>query len=197
MHLTADILRASLRRGGGNPERLVVSRDDLIPSAVLVPLVALPDGSHLLLTRRSDTVETHKGHIAFPGGMVDEEDRDRIATALRETREELGIGSDAIEIIECLDDFPTPTGFVITPVVGFLRSMPGLDPNPTEVAEAFLVPLSFLLNDNNCTRETRRTEFGPRQTWRYDYDGRVIWGATAAIIRNLILRLRSVSTTRS
>lgn len=191
MHLTPDILRARLGHGGGKPERLVVSRDDLIPSAVLVPLVASPDGSHLLLTRRSDTVETHKGHIAFPGGMVDEEDRDRIATALRETREELGIGHDAIEIIDYLDDFATPTGFVITPVVGFLRSLPAMDPNPAEVAETFLVPVSFLLNDTNCTRETRRTEFGPRQTWRYDYDGRIIWGATAAIIRNLVLQLRS------
>jgi 8-oxo-dGTP pyrophosphatase MutT (NUDIX family) len=139
----------------------------------------------LLLTRRTDTVETHKGHVAFPGGMVDEDDRDRVATALRETWEELGIAGDGIEIIDYLDDLATPTGFVITPVVGFLSSMPTAVPNPAEVAEVFLVPLSFFSDPNNCQRKSRLTDYGLRETWHYEFDGRVIWGATAAIIRDL------------
>lgn len=167
-----------------------MARDGLIPSAVLVPLIAMPDELHMLLTRRTNTVETHKGHIAFPGGMVDEEDHDRIATALRETREEIGVTSDAIEVFGYLDDFATPTGFVITPIVGFLRTMPEILPNEAEVAEVFLVPLSFLLDRSNCTRTMRQTEMGPRETWRFDYDGRVIWGATAAIIHSLVLQLQ-------
>jgi 8-oxo-dGTP pyrophosphatase MutT (NUDIX family) len=164
--------------------------EGLIPAAVLVPLVSLHSGITLLLTRRTDTVETHKGHVAFPGGMVDEDDRDRIATALRETQEELGITADEIETLGCLDDFATPTGFLITPVVGFLRRVPEFCPNPAEVAEVFFVPLSFLSNPQNCRRETRITEFGPRETWHYEYDGRVIWGATAAIIHDLMLLLQ-------
>jgi len=168
--------------------------EGLIPAAVLVPLVSLHSGITLLLTRRTDTVETHKGHVAFPGGMVDEDDRDRIATALRETQEELGIAADEIETLGFLDDFATPTGFLITPVVGFLRRVPEFCPNPAEVAEVFFVPLSFLSNPHNCRRETRITEFGPRETWHYEYDGRVIWGATAAIIHDLMLLLQPPSS---
>jgi 8-oxo-dGTP pyrophosphatase MutT (NUDIX family) len=182
-------LHQALAKARLHAQRTVISREGLIPSAVLVPLVDIDNSTQLLLTKRTDTVETHKGHIAFPGGMVDEEDRDRIATALREAREELGIASDVVEVIDALDDLATPTGFVITPIVGFLRSMPSVVPNPAEVADVFLVPFSFLENPDNCRRETRLTDFGPRETWQYSYNGRIIWGATAAIIRSLMITL--------
>jgi 8-oxo-dGTP pyrophosphatase MutT (NUDIX family) len=185
MTWTADEIRQALHASRLNSGRKTIAREGLIPSAVLVPIVAAGGSAQLLLTRRSDTVETHKGHVAFPGGMVDEDDHDRVATALRETREELGISSDAIEIIGYLDDFATPTGFVITPVVGFLSSLPTAVPNPAEVAEVFLVPLSFLSNPENCQRKSRLTEFGLREIWQFEFEGRVIWGATAAIIRDL------------
>jgi len=188
--LSAEDIRARLRGAQRTPERDRTTHEGLLPSAVLVPLVAAPDGMQLLLTRRTDTVETHKGHIAFPGGMADEEDADRIETALRETREELGIDSHAIEVVGLLDDFATPTGFIITPVVGVFHVLPQLFPNVAEVAEVFLVPLSFFLDERNCAREQRMTDYGLRHTWRFDYEGRVIWGATAAIIRDLIIRLR-------
>jgi 8-oxo-dGTP pyrophosphatase MutT (NUDIX family) len=183
---TAEQIRQTLRHARLQSARRVISREGLIPSAVLVPLVSVGTTTQLLLTQRTNTVETHKGHIAFPGGMVDEDDRDRCATALREVREELGITADAIETIDLLDDLATPTGFIITPVVGFLHVMPHIDPNPAEVADVFLVPFSFLETPANCRRETRLTEFGPRETWQYDYEGRIIWGATAAIIHELM-----------
>ncbi len=176
--------------------RRSIVHEGLIPSAVLVPLVSIEGETHLLLTRRTDTVQTHKGHIAFPGGMVDEEDRDRTATALRETKEELGIAADDILTVGLLDDLATPTGFVITPVVGFLRRLPDLSPSTAEVAEVFFVPLPFLGDERNRRRETRITDIGPRETWRYDYEGRVIWGATAAIIRDLMLLLKPSSSGR-
>lgn len=185
----ADVRNILAKTGRRSAPHTAV-REGLIPAAVLVPLVSIRGETHLLLTRRTDTVETHKGHIAFPGGMVDEDDRDRIATALRETKEELGIAADAIQTLGYLDDFATPTGFVITPVVGFLDRAPDMSPSPAEVAEAFFVPLSFLNDPQNCRRETRITEFGPRETWHYEYHGRIIWGATAAIIHDLMLLLQ-------
>jgi len=177
------------------PRKSIV-REGLIPAAVLVPLVSIHGETHLLLTRRTDTVQTHKGHIAFPGGMVDEDDRDRTATALRETKEELGIAADEILIIGLLDDLATPTGFVITPVVGFLRKAPDMSPSAAEVAEVFFVPLSFLKDERHRRRETRITEFGPREMWHYDYEGRVIWGATATIICDLMSLLHPSSSGR-
>jgi 8-oxo-dGTP pyrophosphatase MutT (NUDIX family) len=190
MLFTLDDIQNALRRVRAHTSRNVIEREGLVPAAVLIPILSLNGETYLLLTRRTDTVETHKGHVAFPGGMVDEEDADRVATALRETREELGIGPDEITPLGALDDLATPTGFIITPIIGYLRTMPGIVPNPDEVAEVFLVPLSFLFADKSCRRETRETEFGTRETWRYDYEGKVIWGATAAIIRDLGLLLQ-------
>jgi 8-oxo-dGTP pyrophosphatase MutT (NUDIX family) len=190
MNWTSGLLHQRLEEFRRQSTRREIAPAGLIPAAVLVPLVPGNGETHLLLTRRTDAVETHKGQVAFPGGMVDEDDRDRMATALRETDEELGIGSAAIEPIGYLDDLATPTGFLITPVLGVLSRMPAMSLNPAEVAEAFLVPLSFFENNINRRRVTRGTEFGPRETWQYDFDGRIIWGATATIIRDLMVMLQ-------
>lgn len=193
MNWTSDTLLRQLGEFRCRSPRREIAPAGLIPAAVLVPLVPGKRETHLLLTRRTDTVETHKGHVAFPGGMVDEDDRDRTATALRETDEELGIGAGAIEPIGYLDDLATPTGFLITPVLGILSGTPAITPNPAEVAESFLVPLSFFENDIHCRRVSRATEFGLRETWQYDFEGRIIWGATAAIIRELMTVLQRAS----
>lgn len=157
----------------------------LIHAAVLVPLYPEENSLHILLTRRTDTVETHKGQIAFPGGIVDPGDRDRVHTALRETEEELGIDPGAIETIGILDDLATPTGFCITPVVGVLAARPAMRPNTEEVADVFTVPLSFFLEPSHAERSVRETPGGRREIWTYRYCGREIWGATAAIIRGM------------
>ncbi len=163
----------------------------LIAAAVLLPVVCAGHEPSLLLTRRTDTVETHKGQIAFPGGMVDETDRDRVHTAVREAEEELGIPPGAVETIGMLDDLSTPTGFTITPVVGLLRTLPALRLSQAEVAEAFTVPLSFFADPANAERELRVFRGVTREVWTYRYEGRVIWGATGTIIHRFMDTLLS------
>jgi 8-oxo-dGTP pyrophosphatase MutT (NUDIX family) len=163
----------------------IAPREGFTPAAVLIPLVVSETGVDLLLTRRTEDLETHKGQIAFPGGTVDDGDASRRHTALRETEEELGIGPAHIEVLGILDDLLTPTGFVITPVVGIVKTLPAMKPNPREVAEVFTVPLTFFAESQNARREWLCTPLGEREVWFYEYEGRVIWGATAAMIRNL------------
>jgi 8-oxo-dGTP pyrophosphatase MutT (NUDIX family) len=182
--LTSTALRAIFRQAADNT-RIPVAREGFTPAAVLIPLLLNASALDVLLTRRTEDVETHKGQIAFPGGMVDVRDTGRWHTALRETEEELGIGRAHIEVLGILDDLLTPTGFVITPVVGIVETLPPLKPNPREVAEVFTVPLEFFADSRNGWRERRSTPLGEREVWFYEYGGRVIWGATAAMIRNL------------
>ena len=171
-----------------------VSRNELSApgfhkSAVLVPLMLLQETSDLLLTKRTDTVETHKGQIAFPGGMVDNDDRDIVHTALRETEEELGIPAGKIETVGILDDLSTPSGYIISPVVGILDRLPILHLNPREVDVAFPVPLRFFADAGNGRCEMREVLGEKRELWFYEYGTHMIWGATAMIIRALLKRI--------
>jgi len=170
-------------------QRLTVERADLTHSAVLVPVVFAAAEPTLLLTLRTDRVETHKGQVAFPGGTVDEDDRDMTHTALRELQEELGVAASAVEVCGMLDDFATPTGFVITPVVGLLRAEPEIHPNAEEVDDVFHVPLAFFADPAHAERELRDIRGERREIWLYRYNGRIIWGATAAVIRNFLTLL--------
>lgn len=184
--LSADHIRTIVPWYEKSGRREVVGRTDLKHSAVLVPLIFAGDEPELLLTRRTDRVETHKGQVAFPGGTVDDDDRDRMHTALRELEEELGIPASAVEICGMLDDHATPTGFVITPVVGILHGPTEVRCSEEEVDEVFQVPLSFFADPAHGERELRQVGGERREIWIYTYDGRTIWGATAAVIRNLL-----------
>ena len=158
-------------------------------AGVLVPLILGAGGADLLFTRRTHHVETHKGQISFPGGTVDEGDADIVHTALREAEEELGIGANLIDIRGILDDHAVPSGFIITPVVGILDALPLLTPNPQEVAEAFTVPFGFFCNPTNGRSELREYRGGRREVWFYEHGEHIIWGATAMIVRSLLLTL--------
>jgi 8-oxo-dGTP pyrophosphatase MutT (NUDIX family) len=116
-----DTLRERLVRALEKPAEAVVRRAGCEPAAVLVPLLLDAEVPELLFTRRTDDVETHKGQVSFPGGVCDESDRGPVDTALRETEEELGIPRRLIDVVGCLPELKTPTGFCITPVVGMLR----------------------------------------------------------------------------
>jgi 8-oxo-dGTP pyrophosphatase MutT (NUDIX family) len=170
-------------------ERNTLAIEGFRRAGVLVPLILGVEGADLLFTRRTDHVETHKGQISFPGGMVDEGDADIVQTALREAEEELGIGSKLIDVKGILDDLAVPSGFIITPVVGILSSLPSLTPNPQEVAEAFSVPLAFFCNPANGRSELRDYRGGKREVWFYEHGEHIIWGATAMIVRSLLLSL--------
>ena len=161
----------------------------LTPAAVLVPLVARPGGLQVLLTQRTDHLHDHAGQVSFPGGRREHTDADPVHTALRETREEIGLVEDFIEVVGLLDDYETGTGFRVTPVVSFVSEGFSLDLDTFEVAEAFEVPLDYLFDPAN--QQTRSRDFnGRRRTYYvFEYRDRMIWGATAGMLMNLYRRV--------
>ena len=158
----------------------------LTPAAVLAPLVLRPAGQTVLLTQRTDHLHDHAGQISFPGGRIEPGDESPEAAALRETIEETGLAADRIELIGRLDTYIVRTGFEVTPVVGFVHPPFDLAPDPFEVAEVFEVPLAFFLDRTNHKRQSR--EFFGAERWFYvmRYENRYIWGATAAMLVNLV-----------
>ena len=162
----------------------------LTPSAVLVPIVRHPDPT-LLLTRRTDHLSRHAGQVAFPGGRASEDDTSLIATALRETEEEIGIRSDLVTVAGFLETYETGTGYAILPVVGFLEEGFTVVPDVNEVAEVFEVPLAFLLDPANRERERVFWQDRWREFYAFRYGSHYIWGATAAMLVNFLDKLRA------
>lgn len=161
----------------------------LRPAAVLVPIIARPEGATVLMTRRSDSLASHTGQIAFPGGRLDPGE-DAVQAALREAREEVALDSAAVEVLGVADGYETVTGFMVTPVIGWLVEPPVVSPAPDEVAEVFEVPWDFLMDPANHRRDFYDPETGPRRWfWAMPWRERYIWGATAAIVRALRARL--------
>jgi 8-oxo-dGTP pyrophosphatase MutT (NUDIX family) len=156
-------------------------------AAVLVPVVAHEQPT-VLLTQRTSHLATHSGQIAFPGGKVDPSDADAIATALRETAEEVGLTADFVSILGTLPLYTTGSAFIITPVVALVRPGFTLAPNAGEVADVFEVPLSFLMNPANHRRHSLVAEGLQREWFSMPYQDqgteRFIWGATAGMLRN-------------
>ena len=187
------------------PEHSVeTSFTDRLPAlaAVLLPLV-MRDELTLLLTERSTNLSTHSGQIAFPGGRTDDTDRDAVDTALREAEEEITLLRDHVEVLGTLPTYVTGSAFIITPVVGLVSPGFQLAPNPSEVADVFEVPLSFLMNPAHHRRHETEFDGVLRQWLSMPYcdpmsqaagsetKERFIWGATAGILRNFYLFLSS------
>ena len=158
-------------------------------AAVLVGLVPRAQGTHVLLTRRNDTLRNHAGQVSFPGGRIDPGDRDAVAAALRETREELDIGAELVAPLGFLDPLSTITGFRVMPVVALLSPDYRARPDPDEVAEAFEVPLAYLLDPAHLTSFAITVAGRSRSVWEYRYPTHRIWGATASMLLNLRQRL--------
>lgn len=165
-----------------------------VPAAVLVGLVPRASGVQVLLTRRTEALRHHAGQVSFPGGRIEAADADAAAAAIRETREEVGIAASAITPLGWLDPLATVTGFTVLPLVATIDAGYHAAPDPREVAEAFEVPLSFLLAAHTLRRVSLDWRGKPRTVLEYaDHDAapaRRIWGATASILFNLRQRLQ-------
>ena len=166
----------------GRYRKKVITDDTLKAAAVLVPLFAREKQYHVLYTQRSDEVNFHKGQVCFPGGTREESDSSLLATALREVQEEIGLNPEDVEVIGELDDITTVTsGYIISPFVGFIPYPYPFRVDRKEIRELFTVPLSALLDEGNFKH------------YSYEYEGHIIWGATAMISRRFAQLLRSES----
>jgi 8-oxo-dGTP pyrophosphatase MutT (NUDIX family) len=161
----------------------------LVHAGVLVPLFLKNDELHVIFTQRTDEVEHHKGQVSFPGGVMDKEDQTIIDTALREAEEEIGLKRDLVEVLGISNDFRTPSGFRITPVIGFLAAIQSFVPNKNEVSEIFDVPLSFFLDPCNERVEQHMRSGKIMNIYFYSYGKYEIWGATAAMLRSFLINL--------
>ena len=189
-------LRDALERGHrASPELLAgdVLDDEaagpgITPAAVLVPIVDRPEPT-VILTLRPDTMRKHPGQISFPGGRIDPGDDGPVAAALREAEEEIGLPPAKVEIIGLADPYRTITGFEVTPVVGIVPPDLPLSLHPGEVAAMFEAPLHYLLDPAHQQVRAAAWRGQERHYYEIDYEGRRIWGATAAMIVNLSRRL--------
>jgi len=162
---------------------------DLRLAAVLVPLVEHADEPSILLTRRADHLEKHSGQVAFPGGKVEDSDATPIAAALRETEEEIGLDASHIEIAGVLDTYQTGTGFLILPVVGFVKPGFTLTPDKNEVADVFEVPAHIALSTQNWKTDSGEWKGRMGNFYSVDYQGYNIWGATAGMLMHMSRRI--------
>ena len=158
----------------------------LTPAGVLVPVRQHETGLSVLLTQRSADLKHHAGQVSFPGGRMEEGDADIEATALRETREEIGVPEEAVTIIGYLETMPTVTGYAVSPVVGLVDGGIELTVDTTEVEYAFEVPLPFLLDDENHALVTREWAGLTFSMVEFHYEEQRIWGATAQMLLRFI-----------
>jgi len=156
-----------------------------IPAAVLTPIVVRESDLTVLLTQRTAHLRDHAGQISFPGGRCERRDASPIDTALRETREEVGIEPRQVEILGTLPEHSTSTGFRITPVVGLVQAPLDLKLDDFEVAEAFEAPLAFFLDAANYRLESVIVGGRTHRFWVVPWRGYYIWGATASILVSL------------
>ena len=161
----------------------------LRPAAVLVPIVQHPHGETIILTQRTEHLNSHSGQVAFPGGKVEAEDTGPVDTALRETEEEIGLHRDHVDVVGALDVYETGTGFAITPIVGLVTPGFTLVPDDNEVAEVFEVPMAFFMDSANHTMQSSTWQGAVRHYYDMPYNGFRIWGATAGMLVNLHDRL--------
>ena len=179
-------VRAALeRRGPGRPAPFEAPAGRA--SAVLVPLYEDGSGLHVVLTRRAAHLRFHRGEVSFPGGGQDPDDPHLVATALRESQEEIGLDPDAVEVVGELDHLATLSSrSAIVPYVGALPGRPELTPNPNEVERILHVPFAELLLEEVYREERWGPEHEPRRMHFFELHGDTVWGATARILHQLL-----------
>jgi len=189
--MLADRLRTALR-AGGDADLLVgdLPEERAKASVDAAVLVAITDRAEpgVILTVRREHMRTHAGQIAFPGGRLDKGE-DAVAAALREAHEEILLDPEDVEIVGSIEPYRTVTGYVVTPVISVIPPDLPLTPHEHEVADWFEAPLAFLLDPINQVQRTALFQGRERHYYEIVWDGRRIWGATAAMIVNLSRRL--------
>lgn len=189
--LSRDGIAERLRRPPPAPEpndlHVIALREGMrvTEAAVLVPLVNYAGEVRVLLTQRTAHLADHAGQISFPGGRVESADASREETALRETEEEIGLPRTRVALLGRLPDYEIPSGFRITPLVGWIEPPFALQPDPFEVAEVFEAPLGYFLDPGNYQRRQYHFRGRHRHYLAIPYQGRYIWGATAGMLYSL------------
>ncbi|GFE49333.1 coenzyme A pyrophosphatase [Roseobacter cerasinus] len=185
-----DAIRAALARPGRpssdydlNPGTVLPEGRKLRPAGVLAPILRQGNGYHLLLTKRSSALKHHPGQIAFPGGKQDKGDADVIAAALREAHEEIGLPEAHVDVLGTLPAHETVTGFLVTPVIAYVKQPFDIRPEPGEVDEVFSVPLTHVLSAQNFVVQSRWWRGQRRDYFAVPYGPYYIWGATARMLR--------------
>jgi len=177
------------------PQRIYEATRD--QSAVLIPIFEKDGSLYIVFIRRSDRVAYHKGQISFPGGKRDPEDTDLKETALRESWEEIELRADDVTIVGQLDDIKTSTSnFIVTPFVGLIPYPYKFKKSDFEHEEVFDIPLSALAYEAKTWQEESMLDNQPMISCFYDYDGRIIWGATARIVAQLLELVKSCDGTQ-
>jgi 8-oxo-dGTP pyrophosphatase MutT (NUDIX family) len=177
--------RGVIQRGDHDLNPGISPVSDCRRAAVLVPLVERDGGLSVLLTLRTAHLSNHAGQVAFPGGRIEDSDADPLAAALRETEEEIGLSREHVEPIGQLDPYVTRTGFMVTPIVALVHPPFSLALDAHEVADAFEVPLDFLLDPVNRQKHFNDFQGSRRYYYVFPYPDRHIWGATAGMLVNL------------
>jgi len=154
-------------------------------AAVLIGLIERKGEVNVILTKRTETLNNHSGQIAFPGGKIDEDDASPEAAALRDAWEEIGLDINEVEIMGCLPDYHTGSGYRVAPIVGFVREGADFEISPDEVDYMFEVPLSFLMDEANHQKTSKTWNDQERFFYAMPYLEHYIWGVTAGMIRVL------------
>lgn len=171
----------------------VVRLGKIVPAAVLVPILDRPEGLSLLLTRRAKHLSHHPGQISFPGGRLEAGDSGAADAALRETEEEVGLPRAHVDVVGYLDNYITITGYCVTPVVGIVNPDFELRLDKSEVAEAFEVPLDYVLDERKVVRRRKRLFGAEVSYFEIPYRHYNIWGATAGMLVSFRLALTGES----
>lgn len=203
MRLTSEWVAERLRKARESASSSVCGKPDgslggpgaPVEAAVLVPLVDRPEGVQVLLTQRTEHLYDHASQISFPGGRVEAGDRSRQDTALREAEEEIGLARQGVAVLGTLPDYVIPTGFRVTPVVGWIEPPFSLNLDPFEVAEAFEAPLGVFLDPSRYHRHSHEFNGATRRYLAMLFEGRYIWGATAGMLYSLFEALRGTPPT--
>ncbi len=171
-----------------NRQKRYVDDTNRVPSAVLIPLYRREGQCHIVFIKRTQTVKEHKGQISFPGGSRENSDSTLLDTALRESQEEIGLSPEDIEVVGELDDeITTTSNYIVTPFVAVIPWPYRFTMNPAEVDEILEVPVAALMSEN-CMKPDIETIDGGIvvDSYNYDYNGRLIWGATARILHKFL-----------